>query len=255
MSGVNTHNVTDVVWEVYWLFISAVIGLILATVTTFRVLFVSQTSSKKQQDAQQEYYKGRNMLRALLYRSRASGHELETSDNEHGCQMAVLPAVPRATITGIRTFIDSGAIGTSGESRIMNNEFHEGAEGHGLEYVTKGPSIIVRHDISMQSEQAWRSFLSCSCWSSRDVIFLFGAGFLSRRGIRTKCLFCLIRDQCQGDGFSSSNFEVEQRILNLSGRSNSYRDVFSMLMNVSTIGTVACHLKFKIERILVALLA
>ena len=89
----------DLVWQLFWLHMEACIALIMANLTTFRSAFVTIASRKKEEKKKEGLTT--SMHRRLLARLNRRKRSDEREKNEYG-----LPAIPRVTLTGVRTFID-----------------------------------------------------------------------------------------------------------------------------------------------------
>lgn len=88
----------DLVWQLFWIYMEACIALIMASLKTFRTAFVTITHKKNEEKkkAKPSSFIRQRLMARLNRRSRMK--ELEKNEND-------LPAIPRATLTGMRTFI------------------------------------------------------------------------------------------------------------------------------------------------------
>lgn len=100
----------DSVWEIYWQFMAAALGLTMTAVTAFRSLFVSHPNGRTQGSASvvlqlYEWSKGamrRTLtLRTWLSKSTKDSNTLMASEEGN----IELGGIERGTITGLRSFI------------------------------------------------------------------------------------------------------------------------------------------------------
>ena len=116
----------DVTWEVFWSMVEACVAVTMVSLSVFRSFFVENTSGpKREQD--DAYYRNKQK-----YNWRRKWTGIDTEETEG------LPKIPRAMLTGMRTFI-RGEKGPDqsvmlaevlGESNDHNN-------GHSEETLTK----------------------------------------------------------------------------------------------------------------------
>lgn len=159
VSGVLLDDKVDAVWESYWLILHAEVGIIMTAVTAFRTFFVARSKHRRGQSPGERthWYDGsKRLLQRAFSLSRWRSKSGEQSSRGYEAQqnvphvfMGALPNVPRAHMTGVRTFIDA-------QGRMMNSScimqsqltqsddeiwhFHRpGHNGHG---------IRVQHDLS-----------------------------------------------------------------------------------------------------------
>lgn len=125
-SGLEWQDKLDVLWEIYFQIVAAEVGLILAAMTSFRALFVSRAArNRRSPESHASFWvKGklavRRYLDPRLWRSKHSqdmtrGQESGTTNVGFDRK---LPSFPRATMTGINTFINH-----SGEAPKLEFEF------------------------------------------------------------------------------------------------------------------------------------
>lgn len=153
MSGIKTGGKVDQVWESYFLILAAEVGIILTAVTAFRALFVSRhkrdNDGAKQPpgDSTQWYSQNKHLLKRVfnpsLWRSKSrvqsTSEGYEANEDGH-FPMRNLPDIPRAHMTGVRTFID-GRGNMTNPSRIMESQATQGDEDtwplHGTDQTAK----------------------------------------------------------------------------------------------------------------------
>lgn len=110
----------DIVWQLFWMYMEACIALIMASLKTFRTAFVTIAHKKKEEEKKgkpSSFIRQRLMAR-LNRRSRMK--ELEKNENN-------LPAIPGATLTGMRTFIQQNnhsVDGTRSEYNRLDESHH-----------------------------------------------------------------------------------------------------------------------------------
>ncbi|KAL9109425.1 MAG: hypothetical protein Q9227_005932, partial [Pyrenula ochraceoflavens] len=163
-SGFKHHGVLDNTWEVYWNFVSTEVGLILTSLAAFRVLFVTQagrhsgwnSASSLRSWLSDRIRRVSRSFRPWSWRNSGSTDSNATSQrslfrDEKGDDFAGLGGnIPRAQMTGIRTFID-GSGRTKNMSRIMHSRVRE-EDPWDLTYsspIREPGRIKVQHSISI----------------------------------------------------------------------------------------------------------
>ena len=99
ISGMKLPNraSTDVVWSVFWVQVDASVAIMMASLTAFRSLFVNDGS------------KGSGLKKPSYTSFERLFHRKNKSSNTEPPEMdQALPAIPGATMTGMRTFIRGG---------------------------------------------------------------------------------------------------------------------------------------------------
>ena len=113
----------DPVWGVYWHILAAELGVIMAACMTFRTFFVARNNKRGSPHSPRSlhwYHQSRSFFRRYLSSGRwrrskgADGRSTDDSatlcekchSGRDGWQGKDLPSVPRAHMTGMRTFID-----------------------------------------------------------------------------------------------------------------------------------------------------
>jgi hypothetical protein len=100
----------DSVWEVYWQFMAAALGLTMTAVTAFRSLFVSHQLGRTQESSSvvlrlfewiKEAMRRTFTLRTWLSKSTKDSNTLRASEEGN----IELGSIERGTITGLRSFI------------------------------------------------------------------------------------------------------------------------------------------------------
>ena len=162
-SGLRNGDVIDIVWETYWLFISAEVGLIMTAFAAFRSLFVAH-ASRDPHDARGAGSSWYDTCKRLVKRSlspRSWRSESSTPISKESSQASGgannLPDIPRGTMTGIRTWINGRDKGSVNASRMMRSELIEEEKdddpGLLLSDRRDAPRICVQHDIICKSEE------------------------------------------------------------------------------------------------------
>lgn len=124
--GIKIGGTIDTTWETYWLILSAEIGIVLTSTAAFRAFFVSRVKRKRDKGIQpapnttQWYHQRKRILKRILTTSQwrlhsrvqasSEGHKANEDDE---LPMNKLPEIPRAHITGVRTYI-------RGQDMMMN---------------------------------------------------------------------------------------------------------------------------------------
>lgn len=162
VSGVLLGDIVDDVWESYWLILSAEVGIIMTAVTAFRTFFVARSKRQRGQSPGERthwYDRSKRLLHRTFSPSRwrfksgeqsSIGHEAE-QNNQH-VFMEALPNLPRAHMTGVRTFIDAHGR-TMNDSRIMQSQMTQGDDEIWPLRLAEhnGHAIRVQHDTSSHS--------------------------------------------------------------------------------------------------------
>ena len=122
ISAYRLRGVIDLTWQIFWQHMEGCIALIMASLTIFRTAFVAVSSKRNEPEFRGPSYSMRMRLMTRFKRDRSA--ELEKPENEEK-----LPSVPRATLTGIRTFIRRNQR-LDGETTVMRSEYDRLEEGH-----------------------------------------------------------------------------------------------------------------------------
>lgn len=103
---------TDIIWEVFWHHVEACTAVIMVSVSAFRYVFVAHEARQSPPNRKRVWYMSKkNLLRSALRRKKLR------SDSE---EMDRWPEIPRATMTGMRTFIQGGEGGESNSDRPVS---------------------------------------------------------------------------------------------------------------------------------------
>lgn len=105
VSGIIHHGMVDTVWGPYFTVISAEVGIFMVSATTFRTFFVTRSRSKSYKLKESIKYFFPTSIVAKFGRRKMDSHDDSQYDDPK--PKGLLPHdIPRAYITGIRTFID-----------------------------------------------------------------------------------------------------------------------------------------------------
>ncbi|KAL8723142.1 MAG: hypothetical protein Q9225_000483 [Loekoesia sp. 1 TL-2023] len=137
IAGIEVKGQIDQVWETYFLTMASQVGIILASVSTFRAFSVSRHQkdvkrTKGSSENQRHWYSpNRRLLKRVStpssWRSKAKG---QSTPKEYkggvngGVAMGSLPEIPRAQMTGVRTFIN-GCKEWTDTSHIMESRMNQ----------------------------------------------------------------------------------------------------------------------------------
>lgn len=124
VSGIHMkqQNSVDIVWDIFWLEVEAAIAVIMVSITEFRSLLGMKAREKRER----YWLDSRRPKMLARYFKKSTPNEFELAD---------LPYIPGATLTGMRTVIHG--TGVWEDSRTINHEPHE---------------IKVTHQLSTDSE-------------------------------------------------------------------------------------------------------
>ena len=99
ISGVDFRGRFDEVWLFAWQHIEACVAVAMISLTAFRSFFVGHESVQARQDlVRRRWYS--NTLEAIRRKKTTQQNDKEA--------MVEMPSIPRATLTGMRTFIQGG---------------------------------------------------------------------------------------------------------------------------------------------------
>ena len=121
----------DLVWGTYFVIVAAEIGVILACISTYRTLFVSHRQGTRHRGRLSPPTKERlkRVFVSSQWQSRA--REASTPDNQRGDRYGhldeeALPDIPRAHMTGIRTFIHGRGQRDDGSNIMESQSIQDG---------------------------------------------------------------------------------------------------------------------------------
>lgn len=97
VTGLGLVKPYDLNWSDFWLEIEACVGVLMVSVTAFRTIFVSNISKANRERAARPWYS--STVERLRARKKPDSDDPE---------MQHFPAIPPATMTGMRTFIAGG---------------------------------------------------------------------------------------------------------------------------------------------------
>lgn len=107
VTGLGLEEPYDLNWADFWLEIEACVGVLMVSITAFRTIFVSNTSKANRERVARPWYS--STVERLRARKRPNSDDPVTQN---------LPAIPSATMTGMRTFI-------AGESDVRKVSFNQ----------------------------------------------------------------------------------------------------------------------------------
>ena len=134
ITGLSYHKRVDVVWETFWQYVSASIGLTMTSVPAFRGLFISYRVDHRQQEESEFrslwllYDKIKQAFRRTLnlqsWRTRIwCSRDNEDAAKLDSCHNIELGKIERGTITGLRTFIHHFQLKPAATpSQVMNSQ-------------------------------------------------------------------------------------------------------------------------------------
>ncbi|KAH8701391.1 hypothetical protein GQ44DRAFT_664913 [Phaeosphaeriaceae sp. PMI808] len=101
VAGLVYHGMVDTIWEIYWMLVSGEVGVFMAAATAFRSFFVARNESRNYNSPHRVKLFFSDSFVKKFTRKRTETLDSLDCDTEPG-----LPGVPRAHMTGMRTFID-----------------------------------------------------------------------------------------------------------------------------------------------------
>ena len=140
ISGLSYHSTVDAIWETFWQYMSASIGLILTSVAAFRSLFVSHRRNHSPQDfsdleaLRRLYAKVKQALRRTFSMQHWGTRLWYSNDSDTSKDLEAHAGrdwgkIEHGTITGLRSFIREYQRPPATESEIMSSYTREGV-GH-----------------------------------------------------------------------------------------------------------------------------
>ena len=137
ISGIHApSHAIDVTWEIFWQLVEACIAVIMVSLTAFRSLFVAHSAAAQNRQDRHRDSGRRNRLDSMKFWKKRVSDDSEEMDG--------LPEIPRATITGLRTFIR----GEGSETSVMRSEGSGDNEGSvSLEAGTADHRVPVEHEV------------------------------------------------------------------------------------------------------------
>ena len=108
VSGFVTKNSLDMVWVLFWHQVEGAVAIMMVSITAFRSLLgIKALKSREKKKVERSWLSHRSKLLARYFKK-------ATQDESESGQ---LPSIPRATLTGMRTFINGN--GTWDESKAI----------------------------------------------------------------------------------------------------------------------------------------
>ncbi len=115
ISGFVKKHTFDLVWISFWHHLEGAVAIIMVSLTAFRsMLGIKSLQARERERAERSWLLHRPKLLVRYFKK-------ETEDKSKSQQ---LPSVPRATLTGVRTFINGNGI--SNESKAMGMTYQSG---------------------------------------------------------------------------------------------------------------------------------
>lgn len=142
LSGIHapTNNL-DITWGIFWQIVEACIAVIMVSLTAFRSLFVAHGAGARSPPQKPSLRKRLLNSRIAVGRKRAAGDDSEDAEG--------LPDIPRATMTGIRTFIQGDQADGSVTKSLRSGDT---VLSWPLEGESMDQTIVVQHDMWQKSE-------------------------------------------------------------------------------------------------------
>lgn len=109
VSGVVHKGIFDIIWQMYWLALGGEVGIFMAAAVAFRTFFVAKSHSRDATPPEhRRFFKSAS-------RRRFRDRDCIGLDSEDG---SVLPRIPGAQLTGMRTFIYEQDGGDARQSKV-----------------------------------------------------------------------------------------------------------------------------------------
>lgn len=153
IGGIKVNGVVDLNWAIYWQYMEGCLACIMASVIAFRTLFVN---------AKEKPYKPLYSIRQHLLKMNKRSKDSNGTDMEN--QDEGLPEIPRATLSGMRTFIrrNNRTAGSTTVGALSTlNSFDEQAEMR----PKSNNHIYVNDCISVESNRVCLKKINVRCYS------------------------------------------------------------------------------------------
>lgn len=176
IAGLRYDNTVDAVWETYWQYVAASIGLTMTSVSAFRTLFISHQVRQKRAEWTQDFKYCRllytSVKRALkrsftfeLWRSKTASSKASSGEDRPSYDSdPELGSIERGTITGLRTFIREYQSTPPSASQVMQSgtieesDEDEEREPRSDKMLAMGRNSGRRHDRTATNEGSGRHY-------------------------------------------------------------------------------------------------
>lgn len=149
--GSASHTqVYDLTWQLYWQYMEGCVACIMASVAAFRSLFVASSSREAKNNERRPSYSMRLRLIERIKRSRSKNSWEAMSGDEDQ-----LPAIPSATLSGVKTFIRRN--NRSAEITTMVSALDPHEENREMGQLSKD-QIYVNDNVEVSSNRVSRNF-------------------------------------------------------------------------------------------------
>ena len=186
ISAYRLRGVIDLTWQIFWQHMEGCVAMIMASITAFRTAFITVDSRREKVKHQGPSYSMRQRLKAKLMFNR--------SDEANGSAgQENLPAVPQATLTGMRTFIRKNNRSAGGTTAIWSEHDHLEEDDHKAGKIDQGVVVeweLNQHTHGVRKVRGIRHV--CPAWSSKDANIAQIGLRISEELISTWSQLCLI---------------------------------------------------------------
>lgn len=176
IAGLRYNNTVDAVWETYWQYVAASIGLSMTSVSAFRTLFISHQVGQKRDEWTQDFkycrllYTSvkRVLKRSFTFKSwrskTASSKASSDKDRPSFSNDPELGSIERGTITGLRTFIREYRSTPPSASQVMQSgtieepDEDEETEPRSYRMLAMGRNSGPKHDRTATNEGSGRHY-------------------------------------------------------------------------------------------------
>lgn len=149
--GSASHTqVYDLTWQLYWQYMEGCVACIMASVAAFRSLFVASSSREAKKNEQRPSYSMRLRLIERIKQSRSKNSWEAMSGDEDQ-----LPAIPSATLSGVKTFIRRNNRSAGITTMVSALDPHE--ENREVGQLSKD-QIYVNDNVEVSSNRVSRKF-------------------------------------------------------------------------------------------------
>ena len=137
----------DLVWEIYWQTMEGCVAVLMASITAFRSIFVSNGTQNSREN---KWMPANSWIQRAKRRQKSK--ESDVRENQQH-------SIPRALLTGMRTFIREhgrtaeGTISTSSDTRVLERDDEAQLS---VESISHDQHVHVQHE--------WRVESSLSPW-------------------------------------------------------------------------------------------
>lgn len=147
----------DVLWIVYWKYIESAVAIVMASVTAFRSLFIIR-SGGREHHPNVKSYRLLTLLKKILSKRNKEGMQELSNEELPTRRDFLLPRIPGALMTGIRTFIRGAGVSQKSHASSIQSYTPKSEERGGTRswWPSNGQNhngIRVQYDVSLDFDR------------------------------------------------------------------------------------------------------